>query len=85
MNFKFGDVLENGWSSKENPYHQCIFLRKSNRCIYVMDFDGKLSEFYNDKDNRLVKVGSVIDKNEMDNYKKDFKLKVKKHKNRMTK
>lgn len=78
MTFKFGDILENGWTGKDNPYSRCIFLRESSKSIHVMDFDGKSSEFYNDGKHRLVKVGSVIDEKEMKQFKDDAKLKKKK-------
>lgn len=77
MTFKFGDVLENGWTSKNNPYSKCIFLRKTSKTIHIMSFDGKLGEFYNDNKHRLVKVGSIINDSEMERFKKEMKLKKK--------
>lgn len=79
MSFKFGDVLENGWASKENPYSKCIFLRKTSKFIHVMEFDGKLGNFYNDKENKLVRIGSIINDSEMARYKEELNLKKKKY------
>lgn len=60
MSFKFGDILVNDWTSPTNPYYKCIFLRKTKKYIHVRQFDGSLSEFYNDSEHKLTKVGSVI-------------------------
>lgn len=73
MRFKFGDVLANGWTSPDNPYHKCIFLRKTKKFIHVRDFDGSLGKFYNDGKHKLTKVGSVIDGDEMDNHIKEMR------------
>ncbi|HLR58892.1 MAG TPA: hypothetical protein VK094_00240 [Pseudogracilibacillus sp.] len=73
MNFKFGDILENGYTSEINPYRKSIFLRKTNKFIYVRGFDGTLSEFYNDGKHKLVKVGSVIDTDKMKVYTDEMK------------
>ncbi|WP_042402995.1 hypothetical protein [Geomicrobium sp. JCM 19037] len=75
MTFKFGDVLENGWTGEDNPGRKAIFLRKTKKFIHVMHFDGTLSEFYNDKDHRLVKIGSIIDQNKLDHLKNEMKIK----------
>lgn len=71
MTFKFGDVLANGWTSPDNPYHKCIFLRKTKMFIHVRHFDGKLGEFYNDNKHKLTKVGSIINDHEMNQHKEE--------------
>lgn len=73
MTFKFGDVLVNGYQGEDNPYHKCIFLRKTKNYIYVRQFDGSLSKFYNDKKHKLTKVGSIIDSDEMDKHIEEMK------------
>lgn len=74
---KFGDVLENGWAGEKNPYRKVIFLKKTAKTIFCRGFDGGSVEFYNDKDNRLVVVGSIIDTGEMNRYKKEMKDRAK--------
>lgn len=83
MTFKFGDVLQNGCTSPENPYSKCIFLRKTKKFIHVMHFDGSLSDFYNDRYHGLSKVGSIINDDEMKRFKQEMKLKDKKYREKL--
>lgn len=75
MGFKFGDVLQNGWTSEDNPYYESIFLRKTKQYIHVMEFDGTLGEYFNDNKHRLVKVGSIINDDEMNRFIEDMRRK----------
>lgn len=74
MRFKFGDVLANGYQGEDNPYYKSIFLRRTKHRIHVMEFDGRLSDFYSN-DHKLTKVGSILNSDEMDFYKKEMRRK----------
>ena len=82
MSFKFGDVIANGYMSEDNPYYKSIFLRKTKKFIHVMELDGRLSEYYNDKNNKLVKVGSVINESEMARFKEEMRMKKRDRRNK---
>lgn len=60
MKFKFGDLIENGWASIDNPRRIGIFVKKNSRGNFEMT-DGKGLFWLNAKDNeKLVKIGSVL-------------------------
>ncbi|MDQ0062346.1 hypothetical protein [Paenibacillus harenae] len=58
--FKFGDVIENGHASLDNPRRKGIFVKKNSKGHYEMT-DGKGSFWLNAYDNeQLKKIGSVV-------------------------
>lgn len=68
-NFEFGDIIENGWASDDNPTKRGVFIRYIRRTgklnpgkHAVVRFDGGgLGEFRVDMEAKLQKVGSIFD------------------------
>lgn len=59
--FKFGDIIENGWTGPNNTMHKSIFVRHKSKTIEVTDGKGDFWEIYHDKDNRNVRIGSIFE------------------------
>ena len=67
--FKFGDIIENGWASNDNPTKRGVFVRYMYRSgkmnpgkHAVLLFDsGGLGEFRVDMEARLTKVGTIFE------------------------
>lgn len=58
---KFLDIVENGWTSKDNPTRIGIFIRKSGRNHEMTDGKGKF--WLNAGDNeKLTVIGNLLDK-----------------------
>ena len=68
MTFKFGDVVENGWASEDNPTRTGVFVRKGSRegtmnagpYIRLTDMKGKFWESPIGPCHRLKVIGSVL-------------------------
>lgn len=63
--FKFGDIIENGWASVDNPTRIGIFVRRKKRTIELTDGRGKFWEVYHNDDNRNKKIGSIFENPEL--------------------
>ncbi|MEB6549108.1 hypothetical protein MXL46_08360 [Heyndrickxia sporothermodurans] len=63
--FKFGDIIENGWASKDNPSSKSIFIRHKKKTIEVTDGKGKFWEIYHDSENRNTCIGSIFENPEL--------------------
>lgn len=67
--FQFGDIIENGWASKDNPTKRGVFLRYLHRTgklnpgkHAVLRFEsGVTGEFRIDMEARLTKIGTIFD------------------------
>ncbi len=67
--FEFGDIIENGWASNDNPTKRGVFIRYIHRSgklnpgkHAVIRFDsGGLGEFRIDMEAKLTKIGTVFD------------------------
>lgn len=67
--FQFGDIIENGWASGDNPTKRGVFIQYKHRSgrlnpgkQAVIRFDsGNLGEFRIDMEARLTKVGTIFD------------------------
>lgn len=59
MNFKFGDIIENGWASEDNPIRVGIFVKKVSKGFECTNGKGKF--WVVAKDNQRLKVlGNVM-------------------------
>ncbi|GAA5417949.1 hypothetical protein Pryu01_03027 [Paraliobacillus ryukyuensis] len=63
--FKFGDIIENGWASKDNPTRIGIFVRHKKKTIEKTNGKGKFWETYHDSDNKNKKIGTIFDNPEL--------------------
>lgn len=63
--FKFGDIIENGWTSEDNPLRKSIFVRHKKKTIEVTDGKGEFWEVYHDKENRNKKIGTIFENPEL--------------------
>ena len=59
MSFKFGDILENGWASEDNPTRFGIFVRKVSKGYELTDGKGKFW-IQGKSDHKLKVLGSVL-------------------------
>ncbi|TCU34122.1 hypothetical protein [Rhizobium azibense] len=67
--FQFGDVIENGWASDDNPTKRGVFLYYKVRTgrlnpgkhAVLRSDGGSLGEFRIGKDSKLTKVGTIFD------------------------
>lgn len=63
---KPGDVVENGWAGRENPYRRLLYLRKGtigsgmnkHKTFDFIGFDGKLVKLFEGNAN-LIRVGHM--------------------------
>lgn len=63
--FKFGDIIENGWVSEDNPSRKSIFVRHKKKTIEVTDGKGNFWEVYHDSENRNVRIGTIFENPEL--------------------
>ncbi len=69
MRFKFGDLVENGWASDDNPTRVGVFVRRGCRTgrmnpgpyAVLTDMKGKFWEVFVRDDSKLTIVGNVLD------------------------
>lgn len=63
MTFKFGDKLENGYASEDNPTKRGYFVRfcraQNLPCVEVTDGKGKFWKVIFDKEHRITKIGDA--------------------------
>jgi len=60
IGLKFGDIVENGWASPDNPNRKGVFIRSRKRTIELTNMKGRFWELYNDKDSKTTKVGTIF-------------------------
>lgn len=60
MSMKFGDIVVNGWASENNPHRIGIFVRNKGKTIQLTDGKGHFWETYNDKESKLIVMGSML-------------------------
>ncbi|MDF1509718.1 hypothetical protein PZE06_16380 [Robertmurraya sp. DFI.2.37] len=65
IKFQFGDIIENGWASEDNPIRKGIFVRHKKKLIELTDGQGKFWEVYHDKDNKNVRIGNIYENPEL--------------------
>jgi hypothetical protein len=61
---KFGDIVLNGWASKNNPNRLVLFVRyfgQGDSKVYCLSRDGKDVIFQNDNDLKLSHIFSMQD------------------------
>ena len=56
---KFGDIVKNEWASNINPHRILMFVRSTKRSICCLSIKGEEVIFYNDKELKLTKIGSL--------------------------
>ncbi len=59
--FKFGDIIDNGWASEDNPLRKSIFVKHKKKTIEVTDGKGMFWEIYHDNEHRNVRIGSIFE------------------------
>lgn len=68
MGFKFGDIVENGWASEDNPTRKGVVVKRGvtkgrlnpGPFVQLTDMKGEFWECGAGKDHKLSVVGSVL-------------------------
>lgn len=60
MPFKFGDVVENGWASEDNPTRVGVVVEKTGGHVRLTDMKGKFWESPTLVGHKLKVIGSVL-------------------------
>lgn len=58
--YTFGDILENGYQPKPNPFRFYIYLSSTDRYINVIGRDHEIHQF-SKKTNKLDNVGNIFE------------------------
>lgn len=59
--YRFGDIIENGWASKNNPHRKGIFVRHNRNKIELTNGKGKFWEVVHDGQHKNKVIGRITD------------------------
>jgi len=79
---KFGDLIENGWASDNNPQKISVYIKTNyhkgrinhGKYFNLTDMKGDFWELPNDKESRSKIVGNIIDKKIEENKKEVIEI-----------
>jgi hypothetical protein len=58
VNFKFGDVVVNGYASLDNPIRKGIFVKETSKGYEMTDGKGRF--WISGKHDKLIKIENVV-------------------------